>query len=112
RHLGAPEIVDQGVPVTVKAEPRVLVLVEGGAIEVDEAMGVRWKVRRHPVQDDADAGSVQPVDEPGEVVGGAETAGRGEKADRLVTPGAGKRVLRYRHQHDMGEVELGQIGDE
>ncbi len=59
--LGAPEIIDQRVPVVVEAEPRILVLVERGSVEADQPVRVGGKVRRNPVQDDADAGNVQPV---------------------------------------------------
>ena len=54
-HLGPPEIVDERVPVAVEAEARVLVLVERGAVEAGEAVRVGREMRRHPVDDDADA---------------------------------------------------------
>ena len=54
-HLAAAEIVDQRVPVVVEAEARVLVLVERRAVEAGEAVRVGREMRRHPVDDDADA---------------------------------------------------------
>ena len=84
--LGAPEIVDQRVPVLVEAEARILVLVERGAVEAGEAVRVGREMRRHPVDDDADAGLVAAVDEAGEGLRRAEAAGRREEADRLIAP--------------------------
>ena len=52
----------------MEAEARVRVLVERGAVEAGEAMNVAGKVRRHPVDDDADAGAVGLVDEAGEIL--------------------------------------------
>ena len=43
RHLAPPEIVDQRVPVAVKALPRVLMLVERRAVEPAEPMRVGGK---------------------------------------------------------------------
>ena len=40
-------------------------------VEARQRGGVRGKMRRHPVDDDADAGVVQPVDQRGEILGPA-----------------------------------------
>ncbi len=50
------------------AQARVFVLVERGAVEAGQGVGVAGKVRRHPVEDHADALLVQVVDEIAEVV--------------------------------------------
>ena len=55
KHLGAAEIVDRGVPVGMEALARILMLVKGGAVEPAQAVGVGREMRRHPVEDDADA---------------------------------------------------------
>ena len=62
-HLAAAEIVDRGVPVRVEAAARVGVFVERGAVEPGEAVGVGREMRRHPVEDDAEARGVGAVDE-------------------------------------------------
>ena len=111
-HLAAAEIVDQRVPVAVEAEARVLVLVERGAVEAGEAVRVGREMRRHPVEDDADAGLVAAVDEAGEILRRAEAAGRREQADRLVAPGAVERMLADRQQLDMGEAHVLDVGDQ
>ena len=73
---------------------RVGVLVEVGAVEVAEAVLVAREVRRHPVEDDADAALVQRIDQVHEILRRAEAAGRREVADRLVAPRAVERMLR------------------
>ena len=55
---------------------------------------------------------VHGVDEVGEVVGRAEPRRRGEVADRLVTPAPVERVFGDRHQLDVREVRVVEVGDE
>ena len=69
---------------------RILVFVESSAIEPGEAVLVFREVGGNPVHNHADAGLVAAVDKV------AEAPGRGIKADRLVAPGAVKRVFGYR----------------
>ncbi|MNQ87043.1 hypothetical protein D3C85_1022530 [compost metagenome] len=78
-HLGPAEVVDEGVPVLVEALEGVRVLVERGAVEAAQAMFVGGKVRRHPVEDHADARAVAGVDEGGEIRRAAMPRGRGEQ---------------------------------
>ena len=67
-HLVPSEVEDQGPPVLVFAQPRVLVLVKGRAVIAGQGEGVAGEVGRHPVEEDADPLLVQVVDEPAEVV--------------------------------------------
>ena len=112
RHFRAAEIVDRRVPVGVEAAARIGVLVESRAVEAAEAVRIDGKVRRHPVEDDADAGGVRAVDEAGEAGRIAEAGGRREQAGRLVAPGRVERVLGDRQELDMGEAEIRDIGDQ
>ncbi|MNO06390.1 hypothetical protein D3C81_2281470 [compost metagenome] len=57
----------------------VRVLVERRAIEATQAVFVGGKVRRHPVEDHADARAVAGVDEGGEIRRAAMPRGRGEQ---------------------------------
>ena len=66
-HLVAAKVVDQGRPVQVLPQARVLVFIQGRAIEVGEAVGVFGEVGRNPVEDDADTVAVAVIDEPAEV---------------------------------------------
>ena len=87
KHLGAAEIVDRGVPVGMEALARILMLVKRGAVEPAQAVGVGREMRRHPVEDDADADLVGAVDEAGETLRLAEAGGRRIEAGGLVAPG-------------------------
>ncbi len=69
-------------------------------------------MRRHPVEDDADAGAVRAVDEAREAIGVAEARRRRVEAGRLVAPGRIERMLGDRHELDMGEAGLDDIGDQ
>jgi hypothetical protein len=63
RHLAPAEIVNRGVPVRVKAAARIGMLVKGSAVEIGQAVLVRGKMGGHPIEDDAEACSMRPVDE-------------------------------------------------
>ena len=80
-HLAPAEVEDVGAPVRLLAPARVGVLVERGAVEAGQREGVLGEVRRHPVDDHADAGPVQRVDQVAEVVRVAE-AGRWARSRR------------------------------
>ena len=91
---------------------RVRVLEDRAAVEARQAMGILREVARHPVEDHADAGLVQPVHEVAQVVGFAEAARRRKVAGRLVAPGFIERVLGDRQQLDMREAEIRDPGHE
>ena len=61
--LVAAVVEDQRAPVAVLALARIGVLVERGAVEAREPVGVAREVGGHPVEDHADAGVVAGVDE-------------------------------------------------
>ena len=103
-HLGPPVVEDRRRPVGVVALAWVGVLVEVGAVEAGEPVGVHREVRRHPVEDDADASLVQPVDHRHQIGGRAVAGGRREVPGRLVAPRAVERVLHDRQQLDVGEA--------
>ena len=103
-HLGAAEVEDVGAPVGVLAEQRVGVLVERGAVELGQRPLVLGEVGGDPVDDDADAGLVQRVDEVAEVVGVPEPRGRGEVGRHLVAPRAAEGVLGDGQQLHVGEA--------
>src|ERR1700722_18182423 len=62
-HLAPAKIVDVGIPVAMNSLARIEVLIERGAVETGETMWVVRKMRRHPVENYADAGGMQRVDE-------------------------------------------------
>ena len=89
-------------------------LVEVRAVEVAQAVNVGREVRRHPVQNDADAALVQRLHQEHEILRRAEPAGRRKVAHRLVAPRAVERVLRHRHEFHVRESHVvrifGQLG--
>src|SRR5262249_38706398 len=113
RHHFAPaEIVDRGVPVGVETLARIGMLIERGAVEMDETVLVDRKMRRYPVEDDADAGAMRAVDETRETVGIAEARGRRIKSGCLITPGRIVGMLGNRQELDVGEAGVDHIGDQ
>ena len=62
--------------------------------------------------DDAEAGGMGPVHQPREARRIAEAPGGGEKAARLIAPGIVQRMLGDRHQLDMREAKIDDIGDQ
>ena len=84
-------------------------LVQVRAVEISESVRVGRKVRRHPVEDHADAVLVQDVDQLHEVLRRAVAGGRREIAGRLVAPRAVERMLGDRHQLDVGESLIARV---
>ena len=111
-HLGTAVVEHERAPLRVLAPAGVGVLVQGLAVERGQRPGVLGEVGRDPVHDHADARLVERVDQVPEVVGAAEPAGRGVVPGDLVAPGAAEGVLGDRKQLDVGEPEVGDVGDE
>jgi hypothetical protein len=70
---------------------RVGVFVERRAVELAKPMRIRREMRRHPVQDDADADLVAAVDEAGETFRIAEAGRRRIEARSSGSPRTGRR---------------------
>jgi len=75
-------------------------------------MRIGREVRRHPVEDHADASLVRPIDKTGEAGRIAEARGGREQSRRLVAPGRVEGMLRDRQQLDMREPEIGDVGEQ
>ena len=67
-------------------------------------------MRRHPVEQHAEAGRAAGRHEARETVGRTEARGRRVHAQRLVAPGSVERMFGDRQQLDVREAELGDIG--
>ncbi len=91
---------------------RVGVLVQRGAVEAAQAVGVAGEVGRHPVDDHADAVLVAVVDEVHEILRRAVAAGGGVVADGLIAPAAGERMLADRQQLDVRVAHLQAVVDQ
>ena len=105
-HFVAAVVEDQRAPVAMLALARVGVLVERRAVEVGQPVRVLREVRRHPIDDHADARLVAAVDEVHEIVGRAEARGGREVADHLVAPRSGERMLHDGQQFDVRVAHL------
>ena len=79
------------------------------SVEIREAVLVPGEMRRDPVENHADAVTVQAIDEEHEIVWRPVARGRREVARGLVTPGAVKRMLGQRKKLDVGEAQVGDV---
>ena len=112
RHLAAPEIVDRGVPIGVKAKPRVFMLVQGRAVEPGQSMRIGGEMRRHPIEQHADAGTMRAVDKTGKPLDIAEPGRWRIKPGGLISPGWIVGMLRHGQKFDVREAEFHDIGDQ
>ncbi len=111
-HLRPPVVEDRRAPVRVEPLARIGVLVEVGAVEAGQPVGVHREVRGHPVHDHPDAALVEPIDHRHQAGGSAVARRRREVARGLVAPRAVERVLHHREQLDVGEpVGRGVVGE-
>src|SRR2546430_14577848 len=85
---------------------RISVFEEMRTIIVREAIGVRWEMRRDPVEDYAEAFLVKFVDVMHEIFRYAESARGGGISECLVAPRPGVLVLHYRQEIVVGEKHL------
>jgi len=108
-NLGPAEVVDQRVPVLVKAFFGIGVFIQMGAVELRQAMRVAWKVGRHPVQNHPQTGIVGSVYKILKVFRRAKASGGRKQAQRLVPPRPVKRVLADRQQLQVGEPHVARI---
>ena len=111
-HFGAAVIENQRAPIGLRALTRIGVLVKMRAIEFGQAVSVARKMRRRPIEEHADAGLMQAIDESHEVVGRAVAAGGREVADGLIAPGAVEGMLHHGHEFDVRKAHFLQVGDQ
>ena len=107
-----PEIIDRGVPVGVKAQARVFVFVKRGAVEARQPMFVDGKMRGHPVEQHPDAGPMRAIDKPGKACRRPEPRGWRIQPGGLIAPAGIVGMLEDGHELDMGEAQIGHIGDQ
>jgi len=89
----ASVIEDVRLPVGMKALSGVGMFEQVCTVEVGQTVSIGREVRRHPIQDHADAVLMQVVHQKHEILWRAVAGGRGKVAGGLVSPGAIKRVL-------------------
>ena len=91
------------VPVRVVTLAGVGMLEQVRSVEVRQTMLVARKVRRNPVQNDANIMLMQVVNQILEVLRRSIAAGWRKVPGCLITPRPVERMLGYRHKLDMGE---------
>ena len=84
-------------------------LVEIGPIKLRERVRVFREMGRHPIHDHADPGTMTRVDKMPQFIRRAEATCRRVVIRHLITPRTFERVLRHRHQFDMGVAHLEDI---
>ena len=89
---------------------RIVVFEKRRAIEVGERPVVGRKVPGHPVEEHADAGLMQAVDQKTQVIGAAEARTRREETSALIAPGLVERMLHDRHEFNVRIALLKKIG--
>src|SRR5438034_2640942 len=92
----------------MRALARVGVFVQMAAVELSEAMGVARKMRRSPIENDADTGLMTAVDELHKFRGRAVAARGSEITQRLVAPGS---IVRMLHDGEQLSVRVAEFLD-
>src|SRR5262245_29106291 len=80
-----------------------------GSVEESQAVLVGREVRRHPVENYADAALVQSIDEVHQILRRTIVAGRSEVAGSLVAPGAEKGMIHDRQKLHMRVSHLFKV---
>jgi hypothetical protein len=100
-HLVTPIIEYLGAPLRMLAQPRIRVLVQGSPVELRQPMPIAREVRRHPIENDADAGLMAAIDEVHEVLRRAVAGRGGVVPHHLIAPGSVQRMFRHAHEFHM-----------
>ena len=82
---------------------------EMSAVEIGQAVAIRRKVRRDPIEDHGNTVLVQIVDQVHKILRSAETRGRSKVAGRLVPPRSIKGMLHQRQKFHMSEVHAPRV---
>src|SRR5579884_3854768 len=103
-YLVAPVVVNVSVPVGMKSAAPVCMLEQMRTVKIRQAMRIRRKARRYPVENHSNTSLVQIVHKEHEVLR-RSIARRGSKISRgLITPGGVEGMLHDGQQFHMGEV--------
>ncbi len=79
-------------------------------VEKPKPVTIRWKMRRHPIEDHSNTLAMQGVDEMHEILGRTETRGGREISRGLIAPRTIEGVFGKRHEFDMRKPHVGDIG--
>src|SRR5258705_6264675 len=85
-HFVAAIIEDIGAPVRMLALARIEMFIERRSIKTGESKRIPWKMRRHPIHDDADPTLMQIINQVTKIVGRTVTGRRSIIIANLVAP--------------------------
>src|SRR5437588_973630 len=108
-HFATAEIVDESIPIVVKALTWIEMLVERGAIKPRQAVRIRRKMRRHPIENYSDIRGMQRIDKTHQPLRRSKARGRRKHAERLIAPGTAERMFSDWQQLDMGESHVDKV---
>ena len=108
-HLRHFIVENERAPLRVLGHACILALVEPRAVKAREPVCVLRKVRRDPVHDHADAGTVERIDKVHEVLRRAVAAGGGVVPGHLIAPGALVWVFRHGQQLHVRVAHLSAV---
>ena len=92
-NLGASQVVYERVPVIVKAFARVSIFIQGAAVKLRQAVRVCREVRWHPIEQHTQPALMATCDKSRKSRRGAKPRGGRIQPNRLIAPGAVKRML-------------------
>lgn len=108
--LVAPEVEHIGAPVELLALTGIGMFEQRRAIEAAQGPVVLGEMSRDPVEDDADPGCVEGLDEYAQVVRAAMTRVHRVVAGDLIAPARLERVGHDGHELHMGVTHPGEVG--
>src|SRR5260370_9974308 len=94
----AAVIEDQRLPIGMKSFARIGVLIEMRSVKVRESMLIGRKMRRHPIENDADSVLMQDIDHVHQILRSSVAASRRKEALDLIAPRSIEQMLHDRHQ--------------
>ena len=109
-HLGSAYVETASAPFGVLLPIPALIFVKRRAVKLVQTVLVLGEVRRHPVQNHADAVGVELVHEVAEVLGRTEAGGGRKVAAALIAPAAVEGIFSDREQLHVGVAHLLHVG--
>ena len=107
--FAATIVEDQRIPVRMKAQSRIRVLVQARSVEHRQTMHVRREMARDPVDQNADPALMHMINEVLEIVRRSKPRCGCEVACRLIAPRPVKRMLGNGHQLNVSVAHLSDV---
>ena len=95
-------IINQSSPMRMASFPWVLMLIKACSVKIRQSIRIPWEMCRNPIQNNPNTGFMHFIHKVHKVFIGSIPCRRRIISDNLISPGAIKRMLHYRHQFNMG----------